>query len=59
MRTDESYIYEFDCKFNYYNQSIIIAFYIEYIMLISYTVNSIESLFDIGKAFPIALLHNG
>lgn len=42
MSTDKTNIHELNGEFYYYDQTIMIAFDIEYIMLIAYTIHAVE-----------------
>ena len=57
MRPYESDIYKPNCELNHGNQTKIISFNIEYITLITYIINAIESLFYICEATPFAFLY--
>ena len=54
MSADKTYKYILRCEFNHYNQTEVVAFDFEYIMLISNIINGIESLLDVGKTMPFS-----
>ena len=51
-------VHKSNCKLYYCNYSIGVSFNIEYIPLISYAIHSVEGLFHICEARPVAIFHN-
>ena len=58
MCSDETDIYKLRCKLNDNNQTVIVPFDVEYIMLIAYAIHTIECLLDISETFPLAFFDN-
>lgn len=58
MCSYESDVHKLRCKLNDNYQSVIVSFDIEYIMLISYIIHTIECLFYVCEAFPFAMFDN-
>ena len=59
MSTNKANIHKLNSKFNHYYQTIVIAFDIENIVLITYIINAIKRFLNIGKTGPLASFHNG
>ena len=59
MSTNKANIHKLNSEFNHYYQTIVIAFDIENIVLITYTINAIKRFLNIGKTGPLASFHNG
>lgn len=59
MSPNETNVDKLRSELNYDYESIIIPFYIEYIMLIANIINRVKSLFYIGKILPPGFLHLG
>ncbi len=58
MRSDKANINPFYSKFNNYDETMLVAFDVKYIVLVPNVVNAVETSFDIGKVFPISILNN-
>lgn len=56
MSANETNINKLYSEFYYYNQPVINSFNIEYIMLVTHIIHTIESLFYVCKASPFAFL---
>ena len=59
MSTNKANIHKLNSEFNHYYQTIVIAFDIENIVLITYTINAIKRFLNIGKTGSLASFHNG
>lgn len=59
MSANETNINKLYSEFYHYNQPVIISFNIEYIMLVTHIIHTIESLFYICKASPFTFLDYG
>ena len=53
MRSNKTYKYRLNHKFNDYNQSVIVSLDIKNIMLIAYTIYAPKHLFYISKTSPL------
>lgn len=49
MGSDKSNVHPFDRKFDYNDKSMVVASYIEHIMLVANIVNTVKVFFDISK----------
>lgn len=58
MSTDKSDVNPLYCKFDNNDKSVVVAFDVEYIVLVSHVINAIEVSFDIGEIFPTGSLDN-
>ena len=52
MRTDKADVNHLYLKFDHYDQSVIVPFLIENIVLVSNAINTIEILFNVSKRLP-------
>jgi len=52
VRTDKADVNHLYLKFDHYNQSVIVPFYIENFVLVFHTINTIEFLFNVSKRLP-------
>lgn len=57
MSANKTYQYELWSEFYNCNQTEIIAFYVENIVLVAYIINRIESPLHVSKRTPVGILH--
>ena len=53
MSSYKTYVNGLGSELNHYNQPIVITLHIEYIMLITDSINAVESILDIGESKSI------
>lgn len=58
MRADESYIYKLYSEFDHNDQTIVVPFDVEYIVLVPYIVHAVESLLYVGEAGSFTAFYN-
>ena len=59
MSPNKSNVHKLDGKLYHCHQAVVITFDVEYIVLVADIVDAVERFPDVGKASPLAPLHNG
>ena len=57
MSPDKPNIHPFDCKFDDYDKTVVISPNVKYIMLIADIIDTVETLLNISKTFPVRLFY--